>query len=72
MKQEAVTIEGTVGEALPSYVFRVQLDNDCVTLCTVAGKLRRHRIRVVSGDRVTVEVSPHDLSRGRITARQPH
>jgi translation initiation factor IF-1 len=54
---------------LPSTSFRVTLDNSAEVLATIAGKLRRFRIRILEGDRVTVEVSPYDLSRGRITYR---
>ena len=54
---------------LPSTSFRVTLDNSAQVLATIAGKLRRFRIRILEGDRVTVEVSPYDLSRGRITYR---
>ena len=68
-KQEAIELEGTVSEVLPNATFRVLLENDHTVLCTIAGRMRRFRIRVLAGDRVTVEVSPYDLSRGRITFR---
>ena len=68
-KEEAIELEGTVNEVLPSATFRVRLTNWHDVLATMAGKMRRHRIRVLAGDRVTVEVSPYDLSRGRITFR---
>jgi translation initiation factor IF-1 len=68
-KEEAIELEGTVSEVLPSATFRVQLSNGHDVLATMAGKMRRFRIRVLQGDRVTVEVSPYDLSRGRITFR---
>jgi translation initiation factor IF-1 len=71
-KQEALELEGTVSEVLPNGTFRVLLENEHTALCTIAGKMRRYRIRVVAGDRVTVELSPYDLSRGRITFRQAH
>jgi translation initiation factor IF-1 len=62
-------LEGTVKEVLPNATFRVELENGHTVLATIAGKMRRFRIRVLQGDRVTVEVSPYDLSRGRITFR---
>ncbi|HEX5438650.1 MAG TPA: translation initiation factor IF-1 [Gemmatimonadaceae bacterium] len=68
-KQEAIELEGTVTEVLPNATFRVLLANGHGVLATLAGKMRRFRIRVLAGDRVTVEVSPYDLSRGRITFR---
>ncbi len=68
-KEEAIELQGTVTEVLPNATFRVLLENDHKVLATIAGKMRRHRIRVLAGDRVTVEVSPYDLSRGRITFR---
>ncbi len=68
-KEEAIELQGTVTEVLPNATFRVLLENDHNILATIAGKMRRHRIRVLAGDRVTVEVSPYDLSRGRITFR---
>ncbi len=69
MKQEAIELEGTVTDVLPSAMFRVDLENGHKLLATTAGKMRRFRIRILAGDRVTVEVSPYDLSRGRITFR---
>jgi translation initiation factor IF-1 len=68
-KEEAIEFEGTVTDVLGNATFRVQLTNDHTILARVAGKMRRHRIRVLEGDRVTVEVSPYDLNRGRITYR---
>ena len=68
-KEEAIELEGTVTEVLPSATFRVHLVNGHDVLATMAGKMRRFRIRVLQGDRVSVEVSPYDLSRGRITFR---
>jgi translation initiation factor IF-1 len=68
-KEEAIELQGTVTEVLPNATFRVLLENGHNVLATIAGKMRRHRIRVLAGDRVTVEVSPYDLSRGRITFR---
>ena len=69
MKQEAIELEGTVSDVLPSAMFRVNLTNGHQLLATTAGKMRKFRIRILAGDRVTVEVSPYDLSRGRITFR---
>ena len=69
MKQEAIELEGTVSDVLPSAMFRVDLQNGHQLLATTAGKMRKFRIRILAGDRVTVEVSPYDLTRGRITFR---
>lgn len=68
-KQDAIELEGTVTEVLPNATFRVTLNNGHEALATIAGRMRRYRIRVLEGDRVTVEVSPYDLTRGRITFR---
>ena len=62
-------VEGVVSEVLPSAMFRVTLENGHELLATTAGKMRRFRIRIIAGDRVTCEVSPYDLTRGRITFR---
>ena len=69
MKQDAIEFEGVVSDVLPSAMFRVGLENGHSLLATVAGKMRKFRIRILAGDRVTVEVSPYDLSRGRIIFR---
>jgi translation initiation factor IF-1 len=69
VKEEAIEVEGVVAEVLPSAMFRVDLDNGHRLLATTAGKMRKFRIRILAGDRVTVEVSPYDLGRGRITFR---
>ena len=69
MKEEAIEVEGVVSEVLPSAMFRVDLDNGHRLLATAAGKMRKFRIRILAGDRVTVAVSPYDLARGRITFR---
>jgi len=69
-KEEAIPAEGRVTEALANTQFRVQLDNGHEVLAHVAGKMRKHFIRIVPGDRVIVEVSPYDLKRGRITFRE--
>ena len=68
-KQEAMEFEGQVTEVLPNATFRVLLANGHDVLATLAGRMRRFRIRVLAGDRVTLEVSPYDLNRGRITYR---
>jgi translation initiation factor IF-1 len=69
MKQDSIEMEGVVAEVLPSAMFRVDLSNGHRLLATTAGKMRKFRIRIIEGDRVTVEVSPYDLTRGRITFR---
>ncbi|MCJ7745764.1 MAG: translation initiation factor IF-1 [Actinobacteria bacterium] len=68
-KEEALEIEGTVLEPLPNAMFRVELDNGHKVLAHISGKMRMHYIRILPGDKVTVELSPYDLSRGRITYR---
>lgn len=68
-KEEAIEVEGLVTEVLPDRQFRVQLQNDHVVLAYLAGRMSKFRIRVLVGDRVTLELSPYDLSRGRITYR---
>ena len=69
MKQEAIELEGTVAEVLPSAMFRVALANGHHVIATIAGNMRRFRIRVLAGDHVTLAVSPYDLTRGRIIFR---
>ena len=68
-KEEAIEVDGTVTEGLPNATFRVLLTNGHNVLATMAGKMRRFRIRVLAGDRVTLAMSPYDLTRGRITFR---
>ena len=68
-KEEALALDGIVSDVLPSAMFRVDLDNGHKLLATAAGKMRKFRIRILAGDRVTVAVSPYDLARGRITFR---
>lgn len=68
-KQEAIEAEGLVTDVLPDQKFRVRLENDHVVLAYAAGKMSKFRIRVLVGDRVTLELSPYDMSRGRITYR---
>mgnify|MGYP001810189962 CR=1 FL=1 len=70
MKQESIELEGVVAEVLPGAMFRVDVTNGHQILASTAGKMRKFRIRIITGDRVTVEVSPYDLTRGRITFRQ--
>ena len=67
--KEAIEIEGTVNEVLPNANFRVELENGHEVLAYLSGKMRQHYIRVLEGDRVKVELSPYDLSRGRVTYR---
>ena len=69
MKEQAIELEGVVAEVLPSAMFRVDLENGHRLLATTAGKMRKFRIRILAGDRVTVAISPYDLARGRITFR---
>jgi translation initiation factor IF-1 len=69
-KEEAIEVEGTVIEPLPNAMFRVKLDNDHVVLAHISGKMRKFYIHILPGDRVTVELSPYDLTRGRITYRE--
>jgi translation initiation factor IF-1 len=69
-KEEAIEVSGKVTEALANTQFRVELDNGHQVLAHVAGKMRKHFIRIVPGDRVIVEVSPYDLNRGRIIFRE--
>ena len=69
VKEAGIELDGIVSEVLPSAMFRVELDNGHMVLATAAGKMRKFRIRVLAGDRVTVTVSPYDLTRGRITFR---
>jgi translation initiation factor IF-1 len=69
MKEEALEVEGTITDVLPSTTFRVTLDGGQRVMATLCGKMRRFRIRVLNGDRVRLEMSPYDLTRGRITFR---
>jgi translation initiation factor IF-1 len=68
-KEENIQIEGKIIEPLPNAMFRVELENGHKVLAHVSGKMRMHFIRILPGDKVTVELSPYDLSRGRITYR---
>ena len=69
MAREAIEIEGTVTEVLPSATFRVKLENGHEILAYLSGKMRKNYIRVMEGDRVKLELSPYDLTRGRVTYR---
>ncbi|HEY4543591.1 MAG TPA: translation initiation factor IF-1 [Tissierellaceae bacterium] len=69
-KEELIEVEGTVIEALPNAIFRVELENGHEVLGHISGKLRMNYIRILPGDKVTVELSPYDLNRGRITWRK--
>ncbi len=69
-KEEAIEVEGVVTEALANTRFRVQLDNGHKIIAHVAGKMRKHFIRIVPGDKVRIEMSPYDLTKGRITYRE--
>ena len=68
-KEEAIEVDGTVQEALPNAMFRVELENGHEVLAHISGKMRKHYIRILPGDRVKVELSPYDLTRGRIVYR---
>ena len=69
-KSDVIEMEGRVTEAFPNAVFEVELENGHKVLAHISGKMRMHYIRILPGDTVTVELSPYDLSRGRITYRQ--
>lgn len=69
VKEEKIEVEGEVVEALPSTMFRVRLESGSDVLAKISGKMRKNYIRILPGDRVRVELSPYDLSRGRITFR---
>jgi translation initiation factor IF-1 len=68
-KEEAIEVEGTIQESLPNAMFRVELQNGHTILGHISGKMRKHYIRILPGDKVKVELSPYDLTRGRITYR---
>lgn len=70
MAKEGIEVTGTVLETLPNAMFRVQLENKITVLAHASGKMRKFYIKILPGDTVTVELSPYDLSRGRITFRQ--
>ena len=68
-KEDAIEFQGVVSELLPNAMFKVKLDNDHEVIAHTCGKMRKNRIRVLAGDRVTVEMTPYDLTKGRITFR---
>ncbi|MBW1889045.1 MAG: translation initiation factor IF-1 [Desulfosarcina sp.] len=68
-KEEAIKVEGVVLETLPNAMFKVELENKHQVLAHISGKMRMHFIKILPGDKVTVELSPYDLTRGRITYR---
>jgi len=68
-KEESIEVEGTILEPLPNAMFRVELENGHKVLAHISGKMRMHFIRILSGDKVKVQLSPYDLTRGRITYR---
>ena len=69
-KEDAIQMEGRVVETLPNTTFRVRLDNGHVVTAHISGKMRKNYIRILTGDRVTVELTPYDLTKGRITYRE--
>ncbi len=68
-KEEHIEMEGTVLETLPNTMFRVELENGHKVIAHISGKMRKHYIRILTGDKVTVELTPYDLTKGRITYR---
>jgi translation initiation factor IF-1 len=69
-KEESIEVEGLVKETLPNAFFKVELENGHTVLAHISGKMRKHYIRILPGDKVTLELSPYDLTRGRITYRE--
>ncbi|MBT4878193.1 MAG: translation initiation factor IF-1 [Alphaproteobacteria bacterium] len=69
-KEELIEFKGKVIEVLPNTMFKVELENEHVILAHTSGKMRKHRIRILLGDKVTVEMTPYDLTKGRITHRE--
>lgn len=69
-KTENIIVEGKVVDSLPNTLFKVQLENDSIILAHISGKIRMNKIRILLGDMVTVELSPYDLTKGRIVKRQ--
>ncbi len=68
-KEEGIEMEGTVIDTLPNTMFRVELENGHVVTAHISGKMRKHYIRILTGDKVTVQLTPYDLTKGRITYR---
>jgi len=69
-KQDVIEMQGTVSEVLPNTMFRVELENGHIVTAHISGRMRKHYIRILRGDSVTVEMTPYDLSKGRITYRE--
>lgn len=70
VKEDVIEMEGTITDTLPNTMFRVKLENDHTIIAHISGKMRKHYIRILTGDKVTVEMTPYDLSKGRITYRE--
>ncbi|MBF0309327.1 MAG: translation initiation factor IF-1 [Magnetococcales bacterium] len=68
-KEDVIEMEGTVLENLPNAMFKVELENKHALLCHISGRMRKHYIRILPGDKVTVQITPYDLSKGRISYR---
>lgn len=68
-KEDSIEVQGTIKETLPNAMFRVELENGCHVLAHISGKMRMHYIKILPGDKVTINLSPYDLTRGRITYR---
>ena len=68
-KEESIEMQGTILETLPNTLFRVQLDNGHIVMAHISGKMRKNYIRILTGDKVTVQITPYDLTKGRITFR---
>nr|YP_010933279.1 translation initiation factor 1 [Streptofilum capillatum]WKT08580.1 translation initiation factor 1 [Streptofilum capillatum]WKT08679.1 translation initiation factor 1 [Streptofilum sp. BC4-VF8pt]WKT08778.1 translation initiation factor 1 [Streptofilum sp. ZNP2-VF4pt] len=68
-KQNLIQMEGVITDSLPNAMFRVRLDNGCIVLAHISGKIRRNSIKILTGDRVKIEITPYDLTKGRITYR---
>ena len=69
-KEDVIEMEGTITDTLPNTMFRVELENGHMIIAHISGKMRKHYIRILTGDKVTVEMTPYDLSKGRITYRE--
>ncbi len=68
-KEESIEMQGSILETLPNTMFRVQLDNGHIVMAHISGKMRKNYIRILTGDKVTVQITPYDLTKGRITFR---
>lgn len=71
-KEDGIEMEGVVTETLPNTMFRVKLENDHIVTAHISGRMRKHYIRILTGDKVTVQLTPYDLTKGRITYRSRH